>query len=105
MLTVTFFSSKGNFCQSEDAKEDIVCLPVLVLARLRSLFLIFFVYYKIENPANCLQTVQLQRALNRDKIFPRRYCLKRRRRLLLGRSGGMVPQESCKSRGSEMPFR
>ena len=29
MLTVTFFSSKSNFCQSEDAKEDIVCLPVL----------------------------------------------------------------------------
>ena len=31
---VRFFSSKGNFCQSDDTKEDIVCLPVLVLARL-----------------------------------------------------------------------
>ena len=29
---VTFFSSKGNFCLSKDAKEDIVCLPVLVLS-------------------------------------------------------------------------
>ena len=32
-VNVTFFSSKGNFCQSEDVKEDIICLSVLVLAR------------------------------------------------------------------------
>ena len=34
LATTVLVSSKGNFCQSEDAKEDIVCLPVLVLARL-----------------------------------------------------------------------
>ena len=29
---VTYLSSKGNFCQSEDPKEDKVCLPLLVQA-------------------------------------------------------------------------